>query len=290
MAAKRIISSVIKRLENIASSKPALGEKYGEVFYGDMVDREIELANISFGDKIAHLGCGPFPFTTFELVRRGWEVDAVDFDENALKKAKKLSQDYGFNGKINFIMGLCQDIDYSQYDAVWVSYNVRPGRKCLSRITETIGKKGKIIYRQPRGWLKYFDSRIDAEELFSDIASGGVGEKGRLNNDLEWKSASVEFKVGKKSVLIDINADRKRKDFEEKVIRLEELPNSCSCQVSFVPDNTLLPPLGVRVGEKLNLKTREKFSGPLVVEVDERQVAVPRKLAREIQVKYDAEA
>ena len=260
MKIKNAISSIIKKIENIISYKPLLGEKYGEIFYGEMLNREIELADISSGDKIAHLGCGPFPFTAFELAGRGWEVDAVDFDEEALKRAKKLSQDYGFNGKIDFIKGLCQEIDYSQYDAVWVSYNVRPGRECLARIAETIGERGRIIYRQPRGWLKYFDDRIDAEKLFADIASGDVGGNGRLDNGLEWESAIAEQKVGKKSVMIDINSDSKSEDLEDRVLRLEELPNSSSCQVSFVPDNTLLPPLGVRAGKKLNLKTREKFS------------------------------
>ncbi|SDL27416.1 FeoA domain-containing protein [Halarsenatibacter silvermanii] len=289
MAAEYVMSSFVKKIEDMISSKPALGEKYGEFFYGKMIDKEIELADISPGDKVAHLGCGPFPFTAFELAERGWEVTAVDFDEEALNKARDLSQDYGFDGRINFIQGLCQKIDYSCFDAVWVSYNVRPGRECLARIAETIGESGKIIYRQPRGWLKYFDDRIDAEKLFSESDSDRTGRNGHPGDDIQWRSLSVKQKVGKKSVLIEMSADNSD-DREEEVLRLEELPEDCSCRVCSVPDNNLLAPLGVRAGKKLRLKTREKFSGPLVVESEDRKVAVPKKLAQNIEVTYDARA
>ncbi len=289
VAAENVISSFVKNIEDMISSKPALGEKYGEFFYGKMIDKEIELADISPEDKIAHLGCGPFPFTTFELVERGWEVAAVDFDKGALDKARDLSQKYGIEGKINFIQGFCRKIDYSRFDAVWVSYNVRPGRECLARIAGTMGESGKIIYRQPRGWLKYFDDRIDAEKLFSESDSDQTGGNGHLSDDIQWRSSSVKQKVGKKSVLIEMSADNSD-DREEEVLSLEELPEECSCRVCSVPDNNLLAPLGVRAGKKLRLKTREKFSGPLVVESDDRKVAVPKKLAQNIKVTYDAKA
>ncbi len=250
MAAKNIISNFVKKIENMASFNPGVGEKYGDIFYGKMVDKEIKLADISPGDKIAHLGSGPFPFTSFELARRGWEVEAIDIDDEAIKRAEVLSQHYGFASKIDFTRGYCQEIDYSQFDAVWVSYNVRPGKECLIQIAETIGEGGKIIYRQPRGWLKHFDGRADAEELFSDIDSGGVGGNGRLNNNFQWESVSVEQNVGKKSVMIEINPDYESENQQESVLRLEELAEPCSCEVCFVPDNTLLPPLGVRAGKK----------------------------------------
>ena len=292
MKTETAISSLVKKIEHMISARPALGEKYGKIFYSDMVDREIEMADLSSEDRIAHLGCGAFPFTAFELARRGWELSAVDCDEKALNKAEKLSQQYEFANKIDFIHGLCQEIDYSSFDVIWISYNVRPGKECLFRAVETMGSSGKIIYRQPRGWLKNFDGRIDAVNLFSNNGSDSPGENGRLNEEAVRKFSRVEQKVGKESVLIEIKPEsgcEHQDNLEEKdnILSLEDLPAPSSCRVSFVPDNTLLPPLGVRQGKKLNLKTREKFSGPLIVEVDNRQVAVPRELASNIKVKFD---
>ncbi len=224
MAAENVISSLVKKIENFVSSRPGLGEKYGEIFYGEMVDREIELADISSGDRIAHLGCGPFPFTAFELAGRGWEVDAVDFDEEALKRAEELAERYGLESRINFTHGLCQEIDYSRFDAVWVSYNVRPGRECLCRIAETIGSRGKIIYRQPKSWLNYFDGRINAEELFSGSELGAAGDNGELDAELKWRSASVEQNVGKKSVMIEIGPVSGGENLEERFLSLQDFP------------------------------------------------------------------
>ncbi|GEM_PF-1579919 len=210
MIAEKIISNFVKKIEMLVSAKPALGEKYGKFFYGEMINNEIKLAAVSSGDKVAHLGCGPFPFTAFELARRGFEVEAIDCDERALIRARELAQYYNLTNLIKFSSGLCQEIDYSNFDAVWVSYNVRPGQQCLAQIVKTMGSKGKIIYREPRSWLKYFDNRIEARKFFSLPERGEKNNRSTVNAPLhkgfKGRNTSVDQKVGKKSVVIEIDS------------------------------------------------------------------------------------
>lgn len=46
----------------------------------------------------------------------------------------------------------------------------------------------------------------------------------------------------------------------------------------------LLESLGLRVGKRVRVRTRQLFGGPVILEIDGRTVAVGRAVAREIEV------
>ncbi len=58
--------------------------------------------------------------------------------------------------------------------------------------------------------------------------------------------------------------------------------------ITRLPDNSLLPFLGLRPGKKLKLVSRQLFGGPLVVETEGRSIALSRPLAQQINVKHPA--
>ncbi len=56
-------------------------------------------------------------------------------------------------------------------------------------------------------------------------------------------------------------------------------------EIDTIPDLALLEPLGFRPGKKVCLLCRARFGGPLVAEVDGRQTALDRSLAKKIKLR-----
>jgi len=50
------------------------------------------------------------------------------------------------------------------------------------------------------------------------------------------------------------------------------------------PDNPLLPSLGVREGKKIKLKGKQWCGGPLIAEINGRNIALDRNLSSDIEV------
>jgi len=55
--------------------------------------------------------------------------------------------------------------------------------------------------------------------------------------------------------------------------------------ISELPDHPLMPFLGLRPGKPVEMVTRQKFGGPLVVKMNGRCVALSRALARQVKLK-----
>ncbi len=51
-----------------------------------------------------------------------------------------------------------------------------------------------------------------------------------------------------------------------------------------VPDHSLLAPLGIRPGKEIAVEARQPFNGPIVAEVEGRQIAIERDLAENIKL------
>ena len=56
-----------------------------------------------------------------------------------------------------------------------------------------------------------------------------------------------------------------------------------------LPENPLLPCLGLREGKPVQMITRQKFGGPLVIKMNGRSIAISRTLARRIKLDNNLE-
>lgn len=54
--------------------------------------------------------------------------------------------------------------------------------------------------------------------------------------------------------------------------------------IASVPDMPLFPPLGLRPGKKVKVCAKGCFGGPIIAEVDRRNIALGRCLAREVRL------
>ncbi len=56
--------------------------------------------------------------------------------------------------------------------------------------------------------------------------------------------------------------------------------------ITQLPENSLLAHLGIRCGKNLQMVTRQRFGGPVVVEVDGHVIALSRTLCQGIKLSF----
>ncbi|QNO16278.1 ferrous iron transport protein A [Alkalicella caledoniensis] len=70
---------------------------------------------------------------------------------------------------------------------------------------------------------------------------------------------------------------------------LYSMKNNRKGVIVSTPDNTLLNALGVRCGKCFECKVRQPFGGPMVIQIDDRKVAIDKDIAETIEVSEAAE-
>ena len=68
---------------------------------------------------------------------------------------------------------------------------------------------------------------------------------------------------------------------------LLELEEGQQATIVRSPDHCLLAPLGFRPGKVVEIKSRQPFQGPIVAEIEGRQIAVDRRLADSIVLELE---
>ncbi len=254
----------IKGLEYLGSRWILLGHFYGQLFYSKMIETEAKLAGLKPGMKVLHIGSGHLPLTAFCLGSWGYEVEALDNDLQAVSSGKNMIESSGLGSRIKIKQGDGTEVNCSDFDAVWISLHVFPKEEVLRRVISTLKEGGKVIYRNPRGLLKYLYPRMDSSE---DMGRGSCQK--------------MKQSMGKETVVL-----------QKCPLGEEENPLTLCCLrkdqegiIHYVPDNPLLAPLGLRPGKKVRVCARECFGGPVIAEVERRRVALDRLLAGEIIVK-----
>ncbi len=67
-------------------------------------------------------------------------------------------------------------------------------------------------------------------------------------------------------------------------LTLAQMTRGEKAAIVFVPEQSLLPSLGLRLGKKLKVRGWQYFGGPVVIEIEGRNVAVGRVLAQQIEL------
>ena len=70
--------------------------------------------------------------------------------------------------------------------------------------------------------------------------------------------------------------------FSQRALSLEHLAEGEAAVIAAAPLSPHLAALGLRPGKKVVLQAREKFMGPLIIEIEGRHVALGRGLGRKI--------
>ncbi len=247
---------MIQGFEFLGASFPAFGKVYHRVFYQKLVEKEIKIAGIQPGMRVIQVGCGPYPFSAIMLAKQGCKVEAIDNDPQALERAGYVLEKLGLKEKVDLKLIDGHRVDYGEFDRVFVSLHVEPKDSVLQKAIAEMGARGKVVFRNPRGFLKLFYSGVQPQKLPVPIFS------------------RIKEKLGKESLCIS----------SCKVKNLTEAGFGEELIIKSVPPHPLLPALGLRPGKMVCLKGRQYFNGPFLALVDGRKVALGFDLAQMIEV------
>ncbi|TVR72783.1 MAG: methyltransferase domain-containing protein [Spirochaetaceae bacterium] len=249
---------LVLRLEHLAGRSAFFGRVYARLFYHRMIRIEVRSAELHRDARVMHIGCGPFPITALALAGRGFEVTALDRDEETIRVARDR-----YGRSLSFVCADAREIDYSGYEAIFVALHVEPRQLVLDRIIATADPGARILLRNPRGSLNGRYTRLRAENC------GLV--RGSLLRRLP----------GQKELLV------LRKP------RAGDLPRRCTlCElalrqagtISSVPDHPQLAAMGFRPGKDCTILAVQPLGGPIICTVAGRDVALERAIAENVLV------
>lgn len=251
------VLKIIKNFEGLGTYVIPAGQAYYSLFYRKNIEKEMELAGLRPGMRICHVGCGAFPFTSIYLARQGYKVVAIDSDDFAVRRAEHVVGKFNVEDKISIANARGEEFDYSGFDRVFISLHVNPKEIVIKKVLKQVGEEGKIIFRNPRSWLKLIYPSISANCLNTPVF---CREKEAL---------------GKEVVCLS--------NCREKSLREAQLGERLI--ITKVPVHPLLPALGLRPGKKIALNGRQCFNGPLIADIDGRKIALGLDLACQIGVR-----
>ncbi|ADQ15458.1 FeoA family protein [Halanaerobium hydrogeniformans] len=73
----------------------------------------------------------------------------------------------------------------------------------------------------------------------------------------------------------------------QKKLSLKNIPENSEAEILYVPEHSLLAPLGLRKGKKIKILSSQAWNGPLVVEIEGRQIALAKDIAKDILVRHE---
>ncbi|MEW9094201.1 MAG: class I SAM-dependent methyltransferase [Clostridiaceae bacterium] len=156
----KVIPQFTKNLEKVSSFFPSLIHFY-RMYYKKVVEREVELGNITKEDKVLCIGGGAFPSTAIELAEQtGAEVCVIDCDPEAVKCARRVVCKLRMNKKIKILQGMGQEIDPSDFSVIHMALQVFPRDKVLNTLLQRAERGCRILVRSPKDKLKSFYSAI----------------------------------------------------------------------------------------------------------------------------------
>lgn len=142
-------------IEHLCSKYHHLGKLYYKFFYRGMIIKEMELVDLKPGEQVLHIGGGSFPLTAIHLALEGYKVQAIDRDGRAVRNARRVVEKWGLQDKIEVLNVDGLEVSGKAFDVIWISLHVYPKDEIIRRLINTLPPSGRILYRNPRGILRY---------------------------------------------------------------------------------------------------------------------------------------
>ncbi|HEY4544636.1 MAG TPA: nicotianamine synthase family protein [Tissierellaceae bacterium] len=160
-----MIRSFTKFCEKILYKSNKLVNIY-DLYYRDIVKKEIVLADIKNTDKVLIVGGGAVPCTAINIASKtNAKVDIIDIDEEAIKSSSSLIKRLGLEDRVKVYLGNGRSIDVSNYDVVHIALQVNPKEEIIDNVWSKSKVGTRLIIRQPKKILKSFYSNISYDYL-----------------------------------------------------------------------------------------------------------------------------
>lgn len=160
-----MIKSFTKFCEKILYRSNKLVNIY-DLYYRNLVKKEIVLADIKNTDKVLIVGGGAVPCTAINIATKtNARVDVIDIDEEAIKSSSNLIKRLGLEERVRVYLENGRNIDVSDYDVVHIALQVNPKEEIVDNIWNKSKVGTRLLIRQPKKILKAFYSNISYDYL-----------------------------------------------------------------------------------------------------------------------------
>ena len=137
-------------------------------FYKTMVENEIKIANISKGDNVLHLGCGPIPATCIIIAKKnGAKITGVDNNSNMVKEALYCISKFKDLNNVNIKHGEVSNFPIETFDIIVISQGVEPRSQILKHIAQSMKARARVVLRiTSSSTVELIDNDIFLKDLF----------------------------------------------------------------------------------------------------------------------------
>jgi len=151
-------------------------------YYADIIDAEIDLANISNDDKVLHIGCGSVPSTSILVSQKtGSKVTTIDKNNHSVKEANLCINSVNLKDKVKVEYADALNFSVEGFDVVIISQGTKPRDGILEHVSKSMKTDARIVFRaisSPEGNLTEYD--MDLKKRFKIIKNVSHPQHGLL--------------------------------------------------------------------------------------------------------------
>jgi hypothetical protein len=163
----RWITNLTYKIECKAAEAGAVYQ-VASVYYRNIIQKEIILANITDKDNILCVGGGICPFSAilFHQVT-GAKVTVIDNNEECIPKARQIINHLGLG---NVVRVFCRDgsanLDLSEYTVIHIALQVAPLEHVFAQIEKQAAAGTRLLVRRPKKSLRGMYSQLSVPVLY----------------------------------------------------------------------------------------------------------------------------
>lgn len=144
---KKLMDSFFVFFEKTGHKFDIISSNYLKM-YGEIVEKEIKMADISPEDRILIIGCGSLPTTSVLLaIKTNAIIESIDNNHKSIKEAFHYIKNHNLEGRINLE---CADgLNYSvkKFDLIFVLYGVKQQKEILKYLANNMGNGARVVIR-----------------------------------------------------------------------------------------------------------------------------------------------
>jgi protein-L-isoaspartate O-methyltransferase len=157
-----LIQLIVQYFEKIVVFFPPFLKLYMKN-YKRIIEREIDLADITKNDKVLHIGSGSVPFTAIHVNQMtDAHVVSIDIDSSAIKLSKRAIKVSKLKKNVVLKKGNGINFPLKQFTVIIISLQAQPKKEILNHIWHNGKKDVRIVIRNPcQAYKDVYDKGIE---------------------------------------------------------------------------------------------------------------------------------
>jgi len=134
-------------IEKIIVKFPSILSAY-IIYYEDIVENEIHLAEITNHDMVLHIGCGSLPSTSLLIAKKaGTHTIGIDKNLPSVQDARYCVRALHLENQIQIHHANALDYPMGSCNVIIVSQGIEPRYEVLTRIANTMQPGARVLFR-----------------------------------------------------------------------------------------------------------------------------------------------